>query len=277
MRTVQMEHLRPEEILDEQKKISLVYLPVGPVEWHSYHMPLGTDALNAQEQARAMAAITGGVVAPTLFIGTEPPADETMLKNLHVPHKEEEYIVGMDFPNTTLPSMYFHEDVFCAVIREEVRLLEKMGFLLVAVISGHGGQMNALRRVCKEINGESRRIRCLLPEGEGDEEGEAFFAKAHAEGFDPGHADRAETALMLHLTQDVDLSRLPARDIPLHSEDFGIASGSQFMGTAPVLDGVVRDDPRDATAAFGERMFTLGVRSDARAILKYYNTLIAPK
>lgn len=48
MRTVQLELLRPGEILAERERCSIVYLPVGPLEWHGPAMPYGTDALLAQ-------------------------------------------------------------------------------------------------------------------------------------------------------------------------------------------------------------------------------------
>ena len=50
MRTVQLELLRPGEILAERERCSIVYLPVGPLEWHGPAMPYGTDALLAQSR-----------------------------------------------------------------------------------------------------------------------------------------------------------------------------------------------------------------------------------
>ena len=51
MRTVQMEYLRPHEILQEKERCSIVYLPVAPLEWHGPAMPYGTDPLVAQTLA----------------------------------------------------------------------------------------------------------------------------------------------------------------------------------------------------------------------------------
>ncbi len=48
------------------------FLPVGPLEYHGPHMPVGTDGINATECARETCARLGkGVVFPTLFWGTE--------------------------------------------------------------------------------------------------------------------------------------------------------------------------------------------------------------
>jgi len=267
MRTVQMELLRPDEILTEQKRISLVYLPVGPVEWHSYHMPMGTDGLEAQAAARGMAELTGGVVAPTLFIGCERNDNARMLENLNVPHNEDSYIWGMDFPANPLPSMYFREEVFGTVVREELRLLAKMGFQMIVVVNGHGaqGQVETLKRLCDEVSHE-HGVFCLYPEYDGPR----AAALVKAEKLNSGHADRLETTLMMHLTESVSLAELPSREVPLHSADFGIASNDQFMGTAP-KDGLVIDDPRDATAALGRAVLAADTADAAEYILSLYH------
>ena len=266
MRTVQMELLRPEEIRQEQARISLVYLPVGPVEWHSYHMPLGTDGLIAQEVARGLAQVTGGVVAPTLFMGTEKNDTPEMLDNLAVPHDEHSYIIGMDFPKNILPSMYLHEEVFAVIVREEMRLLAKMGFRMIAISNGHGayGQVSTLGRLCDEVQAECN-VQCLFLDADTPIT-DALLAAEHADG---GHADRLETAMMMAASDSVDLSRLPSPEVPLHSADFGIASGSQFGGVAP-KDGVVTDDPRNATAAFGRAVFDALVKDTAPYVLEQY-------
>src|SRR5580698_11117098 len=46
-----------------------VLLPVGALEQHGPHLPLGTDALLASAIASGVAAQVGGVVAPALSYG----------------------------------------------------------------------------------------------------------------------------------------------------------------------------------------------------------------
>src|ERR1700722_19831819 len=46
-----------------------VFLPVGALEQHGPHLPLGTDALLATAIATAAAAAVGGIVAPALSYG----------------------------------------------------------------------------------------------------------------------------------------------------------------------------------------------------------------
>ena len=46
-----------------------VFLPVGALEQHGPHLPLGTDAMLASDIAAGAAALVGGVVAPALSYG----------------------------------------------------------------------------------------------------------------------------------------------------------------------------------------------------------------
>ena len=112
MRTVQLELLRPGEILAERARCSIVYLPVGPLEWHGPAMPYGTDALLAQSLARRAAEKTGGVAMPTLFIGTERERPASILRDKGFENPEQMYVLGMDVPKNSMKSFYAREDMF---------------------------------------------------------------------------------------------------------------------------------------------------------------------
>ena len=70
MNTVWMNQL---SWLDYQQRIQRdqppVFLPVGALEQHGPHLPLGTDGLLASAVAADTAALVGGLVAPTLSYG----------------------------------------------------------------------------------------------------------------------------------------------------------------------------------------------------------------
>lgn len=269
MRTVQMELLRPDELVKERKRISLVYQPIGPMEWHSYHLPMGTDALIAQEYARRCAARTGGVVGPTLFVGTETLSTAEGLARLGLPEAARKNVVGMDFHPNTVPSLYYREEVFAVTVREQLRLLAKMGYRMIAVVNAHGahGQTSTLRRLCAELSCELG-VRCVCtPFG-----GPRLDAIVEKEKLDPGHADKVEASLMMAVTDSVALQNLPPIGTTLFSGDFGIAGGSQFTGRAPA-DGVVTSDPREATAALGESLFEAGTDDMVAFVLDQYRQL----
>ncbi len=47
MHPVYFELLRPDEITAERAHCLEAYQPIGPLEWHGPHLPLGTDLLYA--------------------------------------------------------------------------------------------------------------------------------------------------------------------------------------------------------------------------------------
>jgi creatinine amidohydrolase len=66
----QIERLRPHQIDAALAVRSLIYLPLGTIEWHCHHLPVGLDALTAHGLCLAAAEKTGGLVWPVLYYGT---------------------------------------------------------------------------------------------------------------------------------------------------------------------------------------------------------------
>ena len=66
---VQAEFLLPHEVDAALAARSVVYLPLGSVEFHSAHLPIGLDGLNAHGVCLRAAARSGGIVLPTLYYG----------------------------------------------------------------------------------------------------------------------------------------------------------------------------------------------------------------
>ena len=254
MREVRLELLRPDQIVAEKERCAIAYLPIGPLEWHGPAAPFGTDPLTAHESAVRCAREVGGVVLPPLFMGVDTPRDEQGLQNLGFENTDQ-YIVGMDFPDNTVPSYYFREEVFAMAVREYVRLLVKQGYRLIVLINGHGAinQMGVCQRIAAEFRGEGAgNVLVGFPSGGG----------LGFEGEDPGHATRCELSLMMVLTDSVDLSKLPPKGEPIPMWKYGMADGSGFMGEhfAKYGDYNVHDDPREGgSAELGERYLAAGV------------------
>jgi creatinine amidohydrolase len=68
--SVRAELMAPHEIEARLTERSLVFVPVGSLEYHQEHLPIGLDALNAHGVCLAAAEANGGVVLPPLFYGT---------------------------------------------------------------------------------------------------------------------------------------------------------------------------------------------------------------
>jgi len=67
---VQVERMLPHQVEAAIAARSVVYLPLGSIEYHSHHLPLGLDGLTAHGICTRAAAAAGGVVLPTLWFGT---------------------------------------------------------------------------------------------------------------------------------------------------------------------------------------------------------------
>lgn len=264
MRTVQFEYLRPEEILEEKSRCSIVYLPVGPLEWHGPAMPYGTDPLAAAEVARRAAKKTGGVVLPPVFIGTERERSPKLLADAGFTDTGI-YVKGMDVPNNTMESFYTPEEIFGVIVREYLRLLVRQEYRLIVIVNGHGadGQIATLERLAVEFSNETKsRVISIM--------GIASYDPADE---DRGHATRCETSIQMALCgENVDLSRLPAKPEKLKSTDWGIMDGYTFEGNPPE-DKCVAFDPREATAEIGEKYLEASADFVAAKTRKVYETL----
>ena len=133
MKNVQFELMKPGEIIEEKKLLPLVFLPVGPLEWHGPHLPLGTDPLIAYEISLRIARDIGGVVLPPFYWGTERERDANTLKSLGF--QGNEWVVGMDFPNNSMKSLYIQEDFFALGIRIILEKLVEQGYLFIVIIA----------------------------------------------------------------------------------------------------------------------------------------------
>jgi creatinine amidohydrolase len=69
-RPVRLELLRPSEIRAAIEKNPTVYVPLGTIEWHCHHLPVGLDGLTAQGVCERAATDHGGLVYPVLYFGT---------------------------------------------------------------------------------------------------------------------------------------------------------------------------------------------------------------
>jgi len=110
------EHLRQEEFQDAVKEAKgLCVVPIGCVEKHGQHLPLGTDVLHITEIARRAAKEEPAVVFPTLFFGEKTGAGE--------------------FDGTII----FSAELRLKILQECCREIARNGFRKILLYNGHGG------------------------------------------------------------------------------------------------------------------------------------------
>lgn len=263
MRTNELKHMRPQEILDAKKEKSIVYLPIGPLEWHGPALPFGVDPQIAELNAKIIADKVGGVVMPTLYCGTERERTPEILDAMGF-EDTDQYIVGQDFPGNTVKSLYSKEDIFANIVREYIRLLVMQKYKLIVIVNGHGadGQFATLDRLCKEFTNES--------------DSTVMWCMSMPENFDPnfmGHANISETSMQMYICgEDVDLSQLPSKDVKLKNCEWGINDLSTYM-LHPNADKTVIGDPRDATEEIGQRLIEEGIKKVIAEIESVYSKI----
>ncbi len=202
-----------------------VLLPVGSVEEHGPHLPLGTDTFHALEVARRAAALRPAIVAPPVFYGLcrstrEHPGTisisgdtlRALLKDLG----REFYRQGLR--RLIMISGHAGGTHMCALIEAGEALLEEFADLRVAVVN----VLDLLREVLGNNSG--------LVQTKGD-----------------SHAGEVETALMLaaypHLVQGAAPAEWP-----------GFPKYELVRDKRRFWPGGVWGDPGPATAAQGEEI-----------------------
>lgn len=257
-REARLQMLRPGQIVAEKQRLPLAFLPIGPLEWHGPHLPLGVDALNAEAAALGVAQEVGGVVLPTLYVGTERERNPEMLQAIGF--APDDYIVGMDFPANAMPSYYYPEEVLAIVVRATLDLLVRQGYRLVVLMNGHAAENHliTLQRLAVEYSHATPlRVLLLVP----------IPGYTKGDDWSYAHATAGETSVMLALAEEtVDQGALP-QDGPLRNVDHAVVDDQTFRGN-PTADFTVRedDDPRHATAAEGQRRLAACVAELARSV-----------
>lgn len=65
------EELTPPEFRQRLADAPIAYLPLGTIEWHGEHLPLGSDGLQSKAFMEILAQDVGGIVFPMLFLGPD--------------------------------------------------------------------------------------------------------------------------------------------------------------------------------------------------------------
>lgn len=137
------EELTPSEFSARLASCPVAYLPLGTLEWHSNHLPLGSDGLQSEEFFKKLATEAGGIVLPKLLIG--PDGYDTVINS-------KEYY-GMDcgkvfseqckyeIQQLTGSAYWVPDSTFDIMMNGIMKQLSRAGFKIV-VAHGHGPSTN---------------------------------------------------------------------------------------------------------------------------------------
>ncbi|MDO8586885.1 MAG: creatininase family protein [Armatimonadota bacterium] len=130
---VRYEMLKPAQMVARRKAFPVAYLPIGTLEWHDEHNPLGLDALKAHGIAVECARRGGGVVFPALFYGEnriEAQVDTQMADEYELPKEN----FGQYFtPFSVAEQAAAYQHLLIHILNQ----IASMGFRFIIVSAGH--------------------------------------------------------------------------------------------------------------------------------------------
>ena len=164
------------------KRKPVVLLPIGSIEQHGPHLPLGSDLIQPMAVLERVAAETGAIIAPPIPYGV-----------VHA---------SRPFPGSVCVSF----DALRAYTRDVLSELVRNGFRRVVVVSGHaeGVHLAALRTAAKEVVDRGGADITVLSDYD-LVYGSKFSEKAEGDG----HAGKVETSRILAERPDLVKGRGP--------------------------------------------------------------------
>jgi creatinine amidohydrolase len=162
----------------------LAILPWGATEAHNFHLPYGTDSIQAQAIAEEAAKKAWDQGARCLVLPTVPFGANAQ---------------QVDIPHT----LNLNPSTQAFLLADLVESLEAQGVPTLLILNGHGG--NEFRPMIRELQAKTDVFLCLV---------EWWRVLENAEFFeDPGdHAGEMETSLMMHLAPELVLPLSEAGD-----------------------------------------------------------------
>jgi len=196
------EELTPKEFSTRLANCPVAYLPLGTLEWHGVHLPIGSDGLQSQELFKRLAGKVGGIVLPMIFLGPDF-YDSTY----NSPSGRKFY--GMDYakqlpsgrrdPQQLPGSAYWVPDsTFCIMLEAIMYQLSRAGFKIV-IAHGH---TPSLWKINGHAEGWMKKYNLKVMTCSGDDSGNLCFMCDHAAA--------NETSIMMALRPDlVHMENLP--------------------------------------------------------------------
>ena len=206
---------RPEQIVARREACPVLYIPIGTLEWHGLHNPVGADGLQAEGLALLCAREGGGLVFPPLYYGesrSESLMDAVAADRDRIAaamHLSADNFLPDKQPFSPTDQVLNYQRLLLHILAEA----ESLGFALGVLVAGHFPLIDHARAAALLFNkGRYSKYHGMLAWACLDylflEERYPFAGGDHAAGWETSHM------LALH-PETVDLGRLPPEGEPL--------------------------------------------------------------
>lgn len=193
--------LTPQEFRDRLAAAPIAYLPLGTLEWHGEHLPIGSDGLQSAGFFTGLARQAGGIVLPMLFLGPDRILEEggRELYGMDICTGMPE---GKRYKNQQLAgsAYWVPEETFRTIIEATLKQLSRAGFKIV-VAHGHGPSTGFFQKNAGQWKEKFGLETFVCWGSEYDQKGM---------GIQVDHAAMNETSLVMALRPElVQMERLP--------------------------------------------------------------------
>lgn len=187
-------HMTSPEVADLLTRTDMVIIPIGSLEQHGDHLPIGTDFINGVERCKLIAQERDILVSPVLMVGQSP------------------YHMGF------AGSITLKAETIIQVHMETVESLIRHGFSRFIIMNAHGGNRAISTLLVDQINQTTAGVAVSF--------GEAVRPFKEPSSFPPStvldrHGGTGETSNSLYLMPDlvqIDKAHAAELTLPPHLE-----------------------------------------------------------
>ncbi len=221
------------------KTVDVAMLPVGSIEQHGPHLPLDTDAFDAEYLAREVARTC-----------TDPRPVVLPLIPYGVSYHHADFSGTISISNETLAKLVFEVGMSAA----------RNGITKLVIINGHGGNAPALHFAAQLINRDAHIFTCV-------DTGETSDTDVNAMADTPGdiHAGEIETSTSLAVRPQLVRMDKARKYVPRFSSrylDFSSKwSVDWYARTAKLSRSGVMGDPTKASREKGQKMWAVMIKN----------------
>ena len=203
-------------------------LPVGAVEQHGSHLPVGTDLIIAEAVASRLAERLNAYLLPCIGISSS------------IEHRKAKGTV------------YLKADTLALVIRDIAESLQYSGFEKMIIFNGHGGNW-ILKPTVRQLNrdfemrGVGMEVILIPPNIALKRQGEIMKHVQH-----DIHAGEKETSIMMYLCKEHVKPFVPQQAPTVVPQDF-----MDYFDVTEITEDGYWGFPEEATAEKGQKMLDL--------------------
>ena len=224
---VRYERLRPAQIVARRRECPVAWLPIGTIEWHGEHNPVGLDTLKQHALLEKCAREIGGLVFPPLYYGEHR---EQMLMEANAADRVEiARVMGLDpanfAPGYMADSVAEQNTHYHKLLLHVCHEIKSLGFKVLVVGCGHYPLLDHARAAAAIFHQTQSRPVMITWAMTGYELVRGQFTPCG------DHAGKWETSLLMYLDPGMqDLSVLDPAVPPIGASNNGIQEANAEVG-----------------------------------------------